>query len=216
MKYKCLILDHDDTVVNSTVQVHYPSMMECLRELRPKMKMGFDEFNMLNFELGFHDFMYNYLGFSEEEAKREEEIWRSWTERIRPDFFDGFRDIINSFKSCGGIVMVSTHSCKDTVIKDYKAAGCVLPDEIFGWELPNEKRKPDLYGINYTMDKYNLTPKDMIMVDDMKHGVVMCKNAGIECVFADWNRKPPKIIDYMTENCDFTIKAPSELKNILF
>ena len=32
MKYKCLILDHDDTIVNSTATIHYPAFQEYMKE----------------------------------------------------------------------------------------------------------------------------------------------------------------------------------------
>ena len=35
MKYKCLILDHDDTVMDSTAHVHHPAFLVALAELRP-------------------------------------------------------------------------------------------------------------------------------------------------------------------------------------
>ncbi len=38
MKYKCLVLDHDDTVVKSTPTIHYPSFIEAMKELRPQME----------------------------------------------------------------------------------------------------------------------------------------------------------------------------------
>ncbi|HOK48860.1 MAG TPA: hydrolase, partial [Sedimentibacter sp.] len=30
MKYKCLVLDHDDTAVKSTPDIHYPSFVKAL------------------------------------------------------------------------------------------------------------------------------------------------------------------------------------------
>ena len=36
MRYQCLVLDHDDTVVDSTASVHYPAFMETLRRLRER------------------------------------------------------------------------------------------------------------------------------------------------------------------------------------
>ena len=35
MRYKCLVLDHDDTVVDSTASIHYPAFLEALKILRP-------------------------------------------------------------------------------------------------------------------------------------------------------------------------------------
>jgi phosphoglycolate phosphatase len=45
LKYKCLILDHDDTSVKSTPDIHYPSFVQALKELRPNEKpITFEEF----------------------------------------------------------------------------------------------------------------------------------------------------------------------------
>ena len=35
MKYKCLILDHDDTIVDSTRTVNFPAFLDSLSKLRP-------------------------------------------------------------------------------------------------------------------------------------------------------------------------------------
>ena len=42
MRYKCLVFDHDDTVVNSTATIHYPSFVAFLEEYYPgrKCKIG--------------------------------------------------------------------------------------------------------------------------------------------------------------------------------
>lgn len=38
MTYPCLVLDHDDTVVNSTATVHYPCFAEYTAKFFPKAK----------------------------------------------------------------------------------------------------------------------------------------------------------------------------------
>jgi hypothetical protein len=35
LKYKCIILVHDDTAVMSTPEIHYPSFVEAIKKLRP-------------------------------------------------------------------------------------------------------------------------------------------------------------------------------------
>ena len=35
VRYQCLVLDHDDTVVNSTASVNYPAFVQTLKTLRP-------------------------------------------------------------------------------------------------------------------------------------------------------------------------------------
>ena len=38
MRYPCLVLDHDDTLVNSTATIHFPCFCEFLQEVRPNAK----------------------------------------------------------------------------------------------------------------------------------------------------------------------------------
>ena len=38
MKYKCLVFDHDDTVVNSTATIHHPCFVEYTAESYPDKK----------------------------------------------------------------------------------------------------------------------------------------------------------------------------------
>jgi len=45
MRYKCLLLDHDDTVVNSTATIHYPAFLEALRLLRPGVTISLEDFS---------------------------------------------------------------------------------------------------------------------------------------------------------------------------
>ena len=37
LKYPCLVLDHDDTTVNSTATVHYPAFVEFMKIYRPDL-----------------------------------------------------------------------------------------------------------------------------------------------------------------------------------
>lgn len=44
MRYKCMILDHDDTVVNSTATIHYPAFLEALKLLRPGVTISLEDY----------------------------------------------------------------------------------------------------------------------------------------------------------------------------
>ena len=35
LKYQCLVLDHDDTVTDSTAVIHYPAYLDAMRQMRP-------------------------------------------------------------------------------------------------------------------------------------------------------------------------------------
>ena len=44
LKYKCLVLDHDDTVVDSTAKIHFPAFLVALRVMRPGVTMELEEY----------------------------------------------------------------------------------------------------------------------------------------------------------------------------
>ena len=44
MKYKCLVFDHDDTIVNSTATVHYPCFQQYLDQFFPGKKLSLSEY----------------------------------------------------------------------------------------------------------------------------------------------------------------------------
>lgn len=216
MKYKCLITDHDDTLVNSTVEVHYPCMVECLQELRPGTIHTFDQFYDYNFHLGFDGYADRILHFTPEEANRQMQIWRKWTSTHRPTFFDGVSTLLSDFKAAGGILIVSSHSEKNVILNDFKNGGCPKPDEIYGWDLKPEQRKPSTYTIEKITKRFGIQPSEMVMIDDMRHGLDMCKAAGVDFIFANWARKPQYLVDYMKSHSDFTASSPEEVRELIF
>ena len=67
MRYQCLVLDHDDTVVNSTATINYPAFVQTLQKLRPDVHMTLDDFFSYSFEPGFGALCSDILGFSDVE-----------------------------------------------------------------------------------------------------------------------------------------------------
>ena len=67
MRYQCLVLDHDDTVVNSTATINYPAFVQTLQKLRPDVHMTLDDFFSYSFEPGFGTLCSDILGFSDAE-----------------------------------------------------------------------------------------------------------------------------------------------------
>ena len=78
MKYKCLVLDHDDTVVNSTYEIHYPSFIGYLKKARPDFSITFDQYMHENFHPGFQAFCTDTLKLSDKEMEEEVEYWRTY------------------------------------------------------------------------------------------------------------------------------------------
>ena len=80
MRYQCLVLDHDDTVVNSTASVNYPAFVQTLRTLRPDVHMTLDDFFSYSFEPGFGALCSDILHFSASEMDFQ---YRTWLESAR-------------------------------------------------------------------------------------------------------------------------------------
>lgn len=216
MKYKCLVLDHDDTVVKSTPTIHYPSFVEAMKELRPEMKpFTLEEFVGYCFEPGFQSLCKDILKFSDLEIKRQQEIWQTYTGKIIPEFYEGFKALIKSFKAKGGYVCVVSHSQKNRIIRDYKKALDIEPDIVFAWEDPEEQRKPNPYPLKEIMRQFNLENKDLLMVDDLKPGLDMARSCQVDFVCAGWSHMIPSIINYMSLYSDYYFKEVKELADLL-
>ena len=50
LKYPCLVLDHDDTTVNSTATVHYPCFVEYMEKFFPDVHLTLEEYFLYNFD----------------------------------------------------------------------------------------------------------------------------------------------------------------------
>ena len=57
LKYPCLVLDHDDTVVQSEATVNYPCFLLALEKFRPGEYMDYPEFVDWCFKYEFTDFL---------------------------------------------------------------------------------------------------------------------------------------------------------------
>ena len=48
MRYKCLVFDHDDTVVDSTATIHYPCFVEYTRTRYPGKTCTLEEYFIMH------------------------------------------------------------------------------------------------------------------------------------------------------------------------
>ncbi|QSX06500.1 HAD family hydrolase [Sedimentibacter sp. zth1] len=215
-KYKCLVLDHDDTVVKSTPQIHYPAFMETLNKLRPEYKLTLEEFVMYNFEPGFLEMCYDIFGFTQEEMKLQEEHWIKKVNKKIPTFYEGIGETIKKFKADGGIICVVSHSFSKIIVRDYVSNINFEPDMTFGWEYENDKRKPNPFPLQEIMRKYNLQPRDLLMVDDLKPGYDMAKKCGVDFAYAGWSCNINKIRQFMKQYSDFYFEDVASFDEFLY
>ena len=72
MRFPCLVLDHDDTVVNSTAVIHFPSFLAYLAQVRPGLSYTLDDYFRKNFDPGIIPLFKDELGFTDEELEGDE------------------------------------------------------------------------------------------------------------------------------------------------
>ena len=218
MKYKCLVLDHDDTVVDSSASIHYPSFVEYLKIARPHLadKYTVEEYFEKNFHPGILELFTEEIGLSEKELEEEEAFWREYVKSHIPNAYAGMKEIIADFKAAGGIVAVDSHSLTQNIIRDYRANDLPEPDIIYGWDIPKEMRKPSPATLFDLMEKYGLKPEEILVVDDLKPGYDMAKAAGVDIAAAGWAHNVRGIVEFMSQNCEYFCKSVEDLKKILF
>lgn len=215
MKYKCLVLDHDDTVVNSTATIHYPAFVEYMKIHRPWIQMSLEEYFALNFDPGVTALFRDICGLSEEEMRQEEQFWSDYVKDHVPAVYDGIREILWDHKNQGGLICVSSHSYSQYIRRDYEKGGLPEPDLIFGWDLDPALRKPDPYSVLEIERTFSLKPSDLLVVDDLKPGYDMARAAGVDFAAAGWANDVDEIVSFMKKNCDFYFRTVEELARFL-
>ena len=130
MRYQCLVLDHDDTVVNSTATINYPAFVQTLQKLRPDVNMTLDDFFSYSFEPGFGALCSDILGFSDAEMDIQYQTWLDYVRTHVPDTFPGMRDLLQRFHAAGGHICVVSHSVPENILRDYRAHDLPTPEQL--------------------------------------------------------------------------------------
>ena len=94
LKYPCLVLDHDDTVVQSEATVNYPFFCYILNQFRPGTKITLHEYTEGCFRLGFADMCRKWYNFTEQEIVDEYHGWQKYIVDHIPAPFPDIGDII--------------------------------------------------------------------------------------------------------------------------
>ena len=218
IRFKCLILDHDDTAVDSAASVHFPAHLECIRVLRPERPAPtFEDWILANFH-GIMEYLVGTLGLTEKELETEYRIWRSYATQRTPVFFPGFLDAVAAYRTAGGKVAVISHSEADVIRHHYRDAGVpeAFPDLIFGWTKDEDKRKPSPWPVRQALACFQLRPGEALIVDDLKPGVLMSKATGVPAAGAGWGYDIPEIEAYMRAHTIAYFKTVMEFHQFLF
>ena len=205
MRYRCLILDHDDTAVDSTREIHHPAHVRSMELIRPDHRtVSVEEWFVKNCDPGIMGYLVDELGMTEEELDVSFRVWREATADAIPHFYPGFLEALAAYRSEGGLIAVASHSEEHVIRAHYRAAGNgqpLMPDLVFGWEAGEEERKPHPFPVHETLRRLELEPRDVLVVDDLKPGIEMAAAAGVDAAAVGWSHDLSVIRDYLDERC---------------
>ena len=216
MRYRCLVLDHDDTVVNSTSTIHYPAYAAYMNKAKPgKPLLSLEEYFRYNFDPGVIPMFRDICGLTEKEMEEEEIFWSDYVKEHIPEVYPGIREILWDHKKNGGLVCVVSHSFRHYILRDYRENGLPEPDMVFGWELEPSLRKPEPWSLFEIMRTYSLSPSEMLVLDDLKPGYDMAKAAGVPFAAAGWANDVPEIVRFMRKHSEGYFRTVEEFSEYL-
>ena len=217
LKYRCLVLDHDDTVVQTEKTIGYPYFCYILDQFRPGETISLEDYVRDCHELGFAEMCRKRWQFTEQEQKDEYSGWMEYVITHIPEIFPGIEKVIRRQKVEGGLICVVSHSSVRNITRDYAVHVGIQPDAIYGWDYPEELRKPNPFPLLDIMEKFSLAPKDLLVIDDMKLAWKMAEPVGVEVAFAAWGKKDfPDLAEEMRSLCAWSFDDPQELEAFLF
>ncbi len=215
MKYRCLVFDHDDTVVNSTATIHHPCFEAYLREFFPGRSCSLEEYFLKNFHPGFIPMCKEEYGLSDADLEIEYRYWQDYVRSRIPQAYPGLRELMERHRAQGGLLTVISHSTAWNIRRDYKANGLPEPDLVFGWEQPPERRKPNPWPLEEILRRFELAPSEVLMIDDLKPGYDMARAVGVDFAAVGWANDIPQIESFMRQNCRLYFKTVAELAAFL-
>ena len=215
MRYKCLVFDHDDTVVNSTATIHYPCFVQFLKEYYPGESISLEDYFLLNFDPGFVPMCRERYGMTDEQLAFEARYWQDYVRSHVPQAYPGVREIMEAQKAAGGLVCAVSHSFDYNIRRDWAANSLPAPDAVYGWERPMHQRKPHRFPLDDIRERFQLRPHEVLVIDDLKPGYDMAAAAGVDFAAAGWAYDIPAIERFMRENTPHYCKRVADLAEFL-
>lgn len=215
LRYQCLILDHDDTTVDSTAHIHYPSFLRSMAELRPEVSMTLEEYFQMNCDPGIGAYYRDVVKLTPEEAEIEHRQWSAYTLSRVPKPFPGIKELMESHRSQGGYLCVVSHNRREHILRDYAENDLPQPDLIFGCDYPREQQKPYPWPVRQILKQLDLKPEHVIMIDDLIPGYEMARKAGIDFAAACWAHQTEMVTAFMHRHGVPCFYHPGELREYL-
>ncbi|CAD7948470.1 unnamed protein product [Amoebophrya sp. A25] len=190
-KYRCLILDHDETCVESTKRIHHPAHVACCKEILPEhTPIDLEGWFRVNHNPGVGEYLRGVFGDDPDVHKREMDIWHQFMRERDPAFYVGIIELLKVWRQLGGIVTVVSHSPEDVIKRHYEKLGKgFMPDRIWGWRDDPLERKPNAWPCEQIFKEFDVKPEKCIMIDDLSPGLNMAKKVAVKSMVAAWAHK---------------------------
>lgn len=217
LKYPCLVLDHDDTVVQSEATVNYPCFVDFLAKIRPGETITLHQYVEMCGSIGFIEMCRQIYRMTDAELDMEYAAWKDYTATHIPAPYPGIRALLRKYKAHGGKIYVVSQSTDAKILRDYRLHFELEPDGVYGWDHPQEQRKPSPFALFDIMEKTGLAPGQILVVDDMPPAREMADAAGMKMAFAGWGKQDyPKIREQMQKISDFSFLSLEQFAEFLF
>ena len=217
LKYKCLVLDHDDTVVQTERHIGFPYFKEYIEKIRPGQTVHFEEYVRDCSGGVFADMCKAKWNMTDEECAAEYQGWCAYYSSHTHPIFPGIDRIIRRQKEEGGLVCVVSLSPARDILRDYKEHFGITPDDLYDHDMPRHMRKPNPYPLEQIMEKFNLKPEEILVVDDLKLAWLMAHPLGVPVAYAAWSKIDfPDLAEEMRKLCDYSFDSTESLEKFLF
>ena len=219
LQYKCIVLDHDDTTVNTTPLIHYQSYINFMNKYKPNSpQITLQQWYVEMWDKNLFQFLSDYMKLNETEMKQISEEWMKLHKTIPIQMFEGFYELMTEYKQLGGIVCICSHSQQKVIQQFYDSYrdGILQPDCIFGLEKNEiEKCKPYTYPIEEIMRKYQLEKKDIVVIDDLYHGLEMARRSGVDAIGTLYGIGHELVEKLIKEMTSIVVHSIDELRSLL-
>lgn len=217
LKFPCLVLDHDDTVVQTEKAIGYPYFREFIERVRPGKTLTFSEYVRDCNNMVFADMCREKWQLTEAELWEEYTGWKAYSRSHIPPLCDGIDRVIRRQKQEGGIICVASLSTHEIISRDYRHHLGFMPDAVYDYDVPALQRKPNSYALEDIMTRFQLQPDQILIVDDMKLGWDMAAPLGVPTAYAAWSKADfPDLAAQMREIFTYSFDSAKDLEKFLF
>ncbi len=220
MRYRCVLIDHDDTSVDSTPHIHHPAHLAQMERIgRVEETLSLEDWFRINYSPGLRPYLDKSLGLTESEKQICYEVWREFTTVSTPPFFPGILAFLEAYRRYGGIIVVVSHSEPDIIRGHYERQNEIpgfLPDMIIGWSGDGRKNKPYTWPVEEVIKEFGFEKKELLVVDDLQPGITMARDAGVDSVAVGWSHGLEEIREDISKKSTYYAESLAELERIVY